>query len=89
MDVELSADRHLTLEIRLFSFATGQPHPLADQPIIFIARKRLPFGQCHVLIEIVGDFLALLITFPWARNEYEDMFFLVRWKKGEVHRVSL
>jgi hypothetical protein len=46
-------------------------------------------GNCNVLIEIVGDFLALLITFPWARNEHEDMFFLVRWKKGEAHCVSV
>jgi hypothetical protein len=88
IDMEPLVDRHLTLEIRLLSFVTGQPHPLAEQPIIFIARKSLPFGQCHVMIEIVGEFLVLLITFPWARNEYQDMFFLVLWKKGDVHCVS-
>ena len=78
----------MTLEIRLLSFSIGQPHPLAEQPIIFITTKSLLLGHCEVLIEIVGDFLALLITFPWARNELEDMFFLVRWKKGEAHCVS-
>lgn len=41
------------------------------------------------MIEIVGDFLALLVTFPWAQNEHEDMFFLVRWKKGDAHCVSV
>ncbi|KAF8492162.1 hypothetical protein F5888DRAFT_1731366 [Russula emetica] len=75
----------MTLEIRLLRFSTGQPHPLAEQPIIFITTKSLLLGHCNVLIEIVGDFLALLITFPWARNEQEDMFFLVRWKKGVAH----
>jgi len=89
MDKEHPADRHLTLEIRLFSFATGQPHPLAEQPVIFIARKMLPISQCNVLIEIVGEFLVFLITFPWTRFENEDMFFLVRWKKGEAYCVSL
>jgi hypothetical protein len=89
MDKDHPAGRHLTLEIRLCSFATGQPHPLAEQPIIFIARKMLTVGHCNVLIEIVGDFLVLLVTFPWARGENEDMFFLVRWKKGEAHCVSL
>jgi len=79
----------MTLEIRLLKFSTGQPHPLAEQPIIFITTKSLLLGHCNVLIEIVGDFLALLITFPWARNEREDMFFLVRWKKGEAHCVSV
>ena len=78
----------MTLEIRLLSFSIGQPHPLAEQPIIFITTKSLLLGHCEVLIEIVGDFLALLITFPWARNELEDMFFLVHWKKGEAHCVS-
>jgi hypothetical protein len=88
MDLEPLVDSHLTLEIRLLSFATGQPHPLAEKPVIFIARKSFPFGQCHVMIEIVGEFLVLLITFPWARSEYQDMFFLVHWKKGDVHCVS-
>jgi len=78
----------MTLEIRLLSFSTSQPHPLAEQPIIFITSKSLLLGHCNVLIEIVGDFLALLITFPWARDEHEDMFFLMRWKKGEAHCVS-
>ncbi|KAI0272990.1 hypothetical protein BGY98DRAFT_936521 [Russula aff. rugulosa BPL654] len=66
-------------------FSTGQPHPLAEQPIIFITTKSLLLDHCNVLIEIVGDFLALLITFPWARSEREDMFFLERLKKGEAH----
>jgi hypothetical protein len=79
----------MTLEIRLLSFSTGQSHPLAEQPNIYITTKSLLLGHCNVLIEIVGDFLALLITFPWARNENEDMFFLVRWKKGETHCVSV
>jgi hypothetical protein len=83
------SDRHMTLEIRLLRFSTGQPHPLAEQPIIFITTKSLLLGHCNVLIEIVGDFLALLVTFPWAQNEHEDMFFLVRWKKGDAHCVSV
>ena len=86
--MDRSSDRHMTLEIRLLSFSTGQPHPLAEQPVIFITKKSLLLGHCNVLIEIVGDFLALLITFPWSRSENEDMFFLVRWKKGETHCVS-
>ena len=81
-------DKDMTLEIRLLEFSTGRPHSLAEEPIIFIIRKNMRLGPCDVLIEIVGDFLALLITFPWSRSENEDEFFLVRWKKGETHRVS-
>ena len=76
------------MEIRLLSFSTGRPHPLAEQPIIFITKTSLHFGHCSVVIEIVGDFIALLISFSSARDEHEDMFFLVRWKRGEAHCVS-
>ena len=78
----------MTLEIRLLSPSTGQPHPLAEQPIIFIATRSRPLHILGVHIEIVGDFLIYLIFFEaWSQNE--DMFSLVRWKKGEVHFVSL
>ncbi|KAH9980744.1 hypothetical protein BJV74DRAFT_85796 [Russula compacta] len=81
-------DNHMTLECRFLSFSTGRPHPLAEEPIIFITKKSTRLGPCDVLIEIVGDFLALLITFPWSRGENDDEFFLVRWKKGEIHRFQ-
>jgi hypothetical protein len=78
----------MALEIRLLSFSTGQPHPLAEEPIIFITKRSVRLGRHDVQIEIVGDFLALLINFPWSQSEDDDAFFLVRWKKGVVHRVS-
>ena len=85
----LPSDRNMTLEIRLLTFSTGQPHPLADQPIIFITTTAVFLGYTVVIIEIVGDFLALLITFEEQHDENEDMFFLVRWKKGETYHVSV
>ena len=78
----------MTLELRLLSFSTGHSHPLAEQPVIFITSESLPLEGCKVVIEIVGDFLVLLITFLRAQDEHEDIFFLVHWKKGEAHRVS-
>jgi hypothetical protein len=79
----------MTLEIRLLRFSTGQPHPLAEQPIVFITTKSLFLGCTNVQIEIVGDFLALLINFKEEQDENEDMFYLVRWKKGETYCVSV
>jgi hypothetical protein len=76
------------MEIRFLSFSTGQPHPLAEKPIIFIATKTLPLDISSLHFEIVGDFLVLLTTFgEWSENE--DMFFLVSWKKGKAHSVSI
>jgi hypothetical protein len=81
-------DRHHTLEIRLLSFSTNQPRPLAEQPIIFISSKSLILDLPSVRIKIVGDYLALHITFLLLQDASDDMFFLVVWIKGEVHCVS-
>jgi hypothetical protein len=80
----------MALEVRLLSFSTGKPHPLAEQPTIFLAaaESRL-LGQCDVVIEIAGDLLALLIIFPEAWDEKEGMFFLVWWKRGKAYSMSL
>ena len=78
----------MILEIKLLRFSTGQPHPVAEQPIIFITTKNMFLGCTNVQIEIVGDFLALLINFKEEQDENEDMFYLVHWKKGETYCVS-
>jgi hypothetical protein len=83
-----SEEHHGILEIRLLSFSTGRPHPLTKQPTIFIDKKILPLATCSTEVKIVGDFLILLITFSdWSENK--DIFFLVRWKSGLVHCVSI
>jgi len=72
------------LELRLLSFSTSQPHPLAEQPIVFIDKKFLPLGRRSSEIKIIGDFLILLITFLEGSGN-QDIFFLVRWKTGLTH----
>ncbi|TFY76209.1 hypothetical protein EWM64_g7803, partial [Hericium alpestre] len=75
----------LALELRLLSLSTGQAHPQASQPIVFLAQRSSHFGRCSVLIEIVGDYLVLLLSFPWMRAGTGDAFYLVNWKKGRCH----
>ena len=82
------SDWSAILELRLLEFSTGRPHPLAEQPIVFIDSKILPLNEWSVEIEIVGDFLILLVSFfEWSENQ--DIFFLVRWKTGVTHRVRV
>jgi hypothetical protein len=70
------------------SYSTGQPHPLAKQPVIFIDKKTLPLNRWTTEIEIVGDFIILLVSFSkWSRNQ--DIIFFVRWKTGLTHCVSV
>ena len=76
------------LELRLLSFSTGQPHPLAEEPVIFIDKKILPLKWRNCKMEIVGDTLILLVSFH-EQSKNQDMFFLVRWKKGLTHCVSV
>ena len=76
------------MELRLLSFSTGQPHPLAEQPVIFIDKKILPVDDGPSKIEIVGDFLILFISFL-ERSRNQDIFLLVHWKTGLTHCVSV
>lgn len=83
------SDTTTILQLQLLSFSTGRPHPLAKQPVIFLTTKSLPLGNPTVLIEVVGDFVILMVAFLEEWNENENMFFLVRWKEGEAHSVSV
>ena len=76
------------MELRLFSFSTGQPHPLAKQPVIFIDKKFLPLDWRFFKIEIVGDFVILLASFV-KNSTNQDKFFVVRWKMGLTYCVSV
>ena len=88
MEVDSLSEKNAILELRLLSFSTGQPHPLAEQPIIFIDKKILPLDRRSSEIEIVGDFLILLVSF-FEGSGNQDMFLLVRWKTGLTHCVSV
>ena len=81
-------ERNTILELRLLSFSTGQPHPLAEQPVIFIDEKIQPLDWRSCKIEIVGDFLILLVLFL-ERSRNQDIFLLVHWKTGLTHCVSV
>jgi len=82
------SERNAILELRLLSFSTAQPHPLAEQPVIFIDRRILPLDRLSTKIDVVGDFLILLVTFS-ERSRNQDIFSLVCWKTGLTHCVSV
>jgi hypothetical protein len=88
-DVHHSDEMNGILELRLLSFSTGQLHPLAEQPVIFIGKTILPFnGYWHCEMEIVEDSLILLVSFL-EQSMSPDIFFLVRWKTGLTYCVSV
>jgi len=80
-------EKNAILELRLLSFSTCQPHPLSEQPVVFIDKKFLPLTLRFCKIEIVGDFLILLVSFyEWSSNQ--DIFSLVRWKTGLTYCLA-
>jgi len=86
--VQHPSERNSILELRLLSFSTAQPHPLAEQPVIFVDRRILPLDRLSTKIDVVGDFLILLVTFS-ERSRNQDIFSLVCWKTGLTHSVSV
>jgi hypothetical protein len=75
---------HAIWAILFLKFSTGQPHPLAEHPIIFMDKEDFPFDTWGFQIEIVGDFLILLVTFSDSSG-----LFLVRWKSGQMNCVGI
>ncbi|KII91517.1 hypothetical protein PLICRDRAFT_173354 [Plicaturopsis crispa FD-325 SS-3] len=72
------------IEITLREFATGRPHPAAAQPTLHICTVPEILVRCSVSLEIVGDYLALLLIFPQARAI--GAFHLYNWKTGRSIR---
>ena len=87
-DVYHPYERNGILELQLLSFSTGQPHPLAERPVVSIDKKVLPLNQYFCKMEIVGDFLILLVLF-FEFSSNQDIFFLVHWKTGLTYCVSI
>ncbi|KAI0312459.1 hypothetical protein OF83DRAFT_1146144 [Amylostereum chailletii] len=79
----------ISYRIHLLSFSTGRPHPSASQPVVFVTSQSRSLGHVNVAIEIVGDYLALMITYPWARGFGVDTFYLLNWRKGDAHRIRV
>ncbi|KAG6919370.1 hypothetical protein DXG01_006919 [Tephrocybe rancida] len=70
------------LEIRLFQFSTGKPHPLARTPVQFVHDTSRP--EIATLIEIVGDYLVLVITHTVHHLLVRDCMYVFQWKTGTV-----
>ncbi|EPQ57661.1 hypothetical protein GLOTRDRAFT_74568 [Gloeophyllum trabeum ATCC 11539] len=71
------------ISFQILQFSTGKPHPLAAQPVIPVVEATTLFGHISVGIEIVGDLLVLLLTFPFALDA-EDRLYVFDWKTGDV-----
>lgn len=78
------SDTTRVTELILLNISTGEYHISARQPVIYVTDTAFDQGHCSVMLEIVGDRLALLLTFD---TEVDDMFYLYDWRSGSLQTV--
>lgn len=71
-------------ELILLNISTGEYHTSATQPKIHVTNTVADQGHCSVMLEIVGDHLALLLTYD---TEVDDAFYLYNWRSGALKTV--
>lgn len=90
--VNVTAPQDLSvLELHFLSASLpGQSHPQASLPCITIPGHGHSRGRYSVQIEIVGEYLALLLMHPRLEMDGQDndAFYLVHWKTGQCYTVS-
>lgn len=81
------------VKIHLIKMSTGEPHPVASQPVIGVPRMPFLPGNCSVSIEIVGDTLGVLFNLSRFLHGHGAgaaiTFLLYNWKTGKLRLVSL
>ncbi|KAG6901350.1 hypothetical protein C0995_013209 [Termitomyces sp. Mi166 len=71
----------LQVEVQLLEFSTGEPHPLARNPVLFVRYTFQPAAS-SIGLEIAGKYLALVTT-P-SLTETLARFCVFEWKTGVV-----
>lgn len=78
-------------ELVLLNISTGQHHVMTTQPVIHVTETMVLQGHCSVMLEIVGDHLALLLTYEDHPDEiggtHNDTFYLYDWRSGTLEFV--
>jgi hypothetical protein len=78
-------------ELVLLKLSTGMHHTSATQPVIYLAETTAAHGHCSVMLEIVGDNLALLLTYRQhlGMRAGPDTFHVYNWRTGNLKAVRL
>jgi hypothetical protein len=76
-------------ELVLLSISTGEHHPSTTQPVIYLTETTTGQGHCSIMLEIVGDNLALLLTYRQhlGLRVAPDTFHVYNWRTGALTAV--
>ncbi|CAL1712229.1 unnamed protein product [Somion occarium] len=75
----------LKLSVQLLQLSTGRNHPLASQPTLEVDSYSIAIAPPGLSIEIVGDKIVLLLTFPYGGPDVIVKLFVWNWKTGHLH----
>jgi hypothetical protein len=82
-------DSHTTYDIKiiLFKLSTGKPHPAAKESTIHVLSSH--WDNPAIGVEIVGDRLVLILTYPDNPWRPDDRVFVYDWRNGVQKMVGL
>jgi hypothetical protein len=78
-------------ELVLLNLSTGDYHTSATQPVVYLTETTAAHGHCSVMLEIVGNNLALLLTYRQhlGLRVSPDTFHVYNWRTGALKAVWL
>ncbi|KAF4589958.1 hypothetical protein EYR38_009253 [Pleurotus pulmonarius] len=80
----ITTSKESSVDITFTQISTSKPHPLAKQPKIRCHQIAPDSGRLAISVEIVGRYLALILTFPNAGVDVVDRFFVYEWMEGKL-----
>jgi hypothetical protein len=75
------------IELMLFEFSTGKPHPQAQKHTIHVMNTL--WKKPAIGIEIVGDNLVLILFYHRNEAAPDDRVFIFEWKTAVTKTVCL
>ncbi|KAG6819166.1 hypothetical protein H0H93_014727 [Arthromyces matolae] len=74
--------RRSRIELSLIQLSTGRQHPLARNPVLVVSEGEM--FQPAILLEIVGEFLVLIMTHHVGGPRPPDSIHVFEWKTGTL-----
>jgi hypothetical protein len=72
------------IEIQLLQFSTSKPHPSAKLQPLTVAILKQESGRPDISLEILGRYLAIVVSNGKWVPDIWDQFVLFDWKKGTI-----
>ena len=78
------------IKLHLYQFSSQSPHPSAKEHCILLSEKPTVFARPSPIMEVSGNYIVILLTFPRAmiRESVVEDLFVINWQTGRIICVS-